>query len=186
MTKEAKIVRRWQGKLPGRLSRLKTAKAKESYWRSRHMKAANARTRKMLEEARSLVAIREDQLSEAHRVIARHRPKASSLWGGSRQITDEIINFVDGRYRVTSRKRSELFGNPGSDHHILSLTADAVDFATNSNYKLGSQIAAHLGGSWSADFQSFFIWRNGKRYRVQIIAGTHGTGPHLHVGVKRA
>jgi len=75
--------------------------------------------------------------------------------------------------------------NPGSDHSGRNLNADAVDFGIASAYSLGSEIARKLGGSWSTDYQSFNVRRNGRTYRVQIIAGTHGTGPHLHCGVAR-
>ena len=122
----------------------------------------------------------------AARRKALRTPKWSWLWGGSRGVVNEVISVVNGRVPITSRKRWATFGNPGSDHHMSQRSADAVDFATANNYALAREIARKLGGSWSGDYDSFYITRKGRRYRVQIIAGTHGTGPHLHVGVRRA
>lgn len=112
---------------------------------------------------------------------------SNRLWGGSREITNQVIRIVGKRASVTSRKRWATFGNPGSDHHMSQTTADAVDFGIAEAHSLADEVARKLGGpSDIKDYQNFFITRNGKRYRVQIIAGTHGTGPHLHVGIRRA
>ena len=117
----------------------------------------------------------------------RRREKASDrLWGGSRAVTNEVIRIVGARARVTSRKRVVTFGNPGSDHHVSQVTADAVDFDVRNAHDLADEISRKLGGPRDiADFQRFTIRRNGRDYRVQIIAAAHGTGPHLHVGVRR-
>jgi hypothetical protein len=102
-------------------------------------------------------------------------------------VTNEVVRIVNGRASITSRKRWETFGNPSSDHYMRNLFADAVDFATVENHGLKNEIARRLGGPHQVDdYENFFIHRKGKRFRVQIIAGTHGTGPHLHVGVSRA
>jgi hypothetical protein len=61
-----------------------------------------------------------------------------------------------------------------------------VDFGTGNNHALKNEISKKLGGpSNLPDYGTFLIKRNGRTYRVQGIAGTHGTGPHLHFGVKR-
>lgn len=122
-----------------------------------------------------------------NRRIARlKQPSDNHLWGGSRQITNEVIAIVGSRAPITSRKRTETFGNPDSDHHVSQLTADAVDFGIANAQALMDEIARKLGGpSDVVDFQRFNVVRNGVTYRVQIIAVTHGTGPHLHVGVRR-
>jgi hypothetical protein len=89
---------------------------------------------------------------------------------------------------VTSRKRVATFGNPGSDHHVSQLTADAVDFGIAEAHTLADELAAHLGGpSDIVDDQRFNVRnpQNGGLYRLQLIAGTHGTGPHLHLGARR-
>lgn len=111
----------------------------------------------------------------------------SSDWAGSRAVTNEIISIVNGRAPITSRKRNVTLGNPSSDHYVGNKTADAVDFGTANNHALKNEISRKLGGPSSLpDYGSFYITRNGHRYRVQGIAGTHGTGPHLHFGVRRA
>lgn len=108
-------------------------------------------------------------------------------WGGCRYVTKEVIAIVGDRAPVTSRKRSETYGNPGSDHHVSQTKADAVDFGTANNYRLAQEIRRRLGASGEhADYAHFYISRHGRRYRCQLIAGTHGTGPHLHFGVRRA
>lgn len=131
-----------------------------------------------------------EQRVHRDRQIAKLRAADSGRWGGSRAVTNEVIRIVGGRAMGTSRKRAGnhplSIANPGSDHNADNKTADAVDFATANNYALARDIARKLGGSWSGDYDSFIIRRNGKLFRVQIIAGTHGTGPHLHVGVRRS
>jgi hypothetical protein len=110
----------------------------------------------------------------------------AALWGGSRQVTNEVVRIVAGRAPITSRKRWETFGNPMSDHYMGNETADAVDFGIAEAHWLKNEISRKLGGpSLLADYGSFAIRRNGRTFRVQMIAGTHGTGPHLHVGVRR-
>jgi hypothetical protein len=139
------------------------------------------------EEASKNLKNRREQVAKAKRVIERHsHSQDDQEWGGSRAVTNEIIAIVNGRYPVTSRKRSETYGNPGSDHHISQKYADAVDFGTVENHALKNEISRKLGGpSTLADYASFQIQRNGRAYRVQAIASNHGTGPHLHLGVKR-
>jgi len=118
--------------------------------------------------------------------MRRRATVSDRLWGGSRTVTNEVIRIVGARARITSRKRVVTFGNPGSDHHVSQLTADAVDFDARNAHGLADEISQRLGGPRDiADYQRFTIRRNGRDYRVQIIAGEHGTGPHLHVGVRR-
>lgn len=91
---------------------------------------------------------------------------------------------------VTSGKRWETYGNPGSDHYAGNKTASARDFALNNDQSMARLLYAALTGnkpaSWPGDYADFYISRHGATFRIQIIAATHGTGPHLHVGVKRA
>jgi peptidoglycan hydrolase-like protein with peptidoglycan-binding domain len=106
-------------------------------------------------------------------------------WGGSRGVTEEIIRIVGGRASVTSRKRS--WGAWGSDHNVAQVNADAVDFGVGNAHGLKNEISRRLGGPPAVnDYQSFYITRQGKRFRCQFISGTHGTGPHLHCGVRRS
>lgn len=135
--------------------------------------------------AKAKAALRRSQVAAAKRVIARHSSD-DHLWGGSRGVTNEIIAIVDGRAEVSSRKRTETFGNPGSDHHVSQTLADAVDFRIVEAHSLKNEISRKLGGPRTLpDYANFVIKRGGQLYRVQGIAGTHGTGPHLHFGVKR-
>ena len=112
-------------------------------------------------------------------------------WGGSKSIIQNEVLPVARRWSIspTSAKRWETFGNPGSDHYMLNRTAFAKDFATASNYAFGIAIGKELGIDYRGtmdDYKSFYIQRAGKTFRVQIICGTHGTGPHTHVGIKAA
>ncbi len=187
------VLPRWTLKLRGRRKLLQTAQAKTTFWRARWRAAADGseergRAFHMLKAAKELVSKRQAQVTEAERVVARH--SASTEFGGSRAVTDEVIRIVNGRAPVTSRKRAAnhplSIGNPGSDHSGQNTLADAVDFGIAEAHSLKNEISRKLGGpAQLADFGSFTTRRNGQSYRVQIIAGTHGTGPHLHVGVKR-
>ena len=120
------------------------------------------------------------------------RPKSGTgAWGGSKSIiVNEVLPVArEWGIPVTSGKRWETFGNPSSDHFMLNRTAFAKDFATDSNYEFGVAIGKALGIGYTgsgSDYASFYIERAGKTFRVQIICGTHGTGPHTHVGIRRA
>jgi hypothetical protein len=110
-----------------------------------------------------------------------------ALWAGSRYFTNRCIEIVGSRADVNSRKRVATFGNPGSDHHVSQLTADAVDFDIAEAHGLADELAREIGGPRDiADFEHWFVKHphNGKTYRGQFIARTHGTGPHLHCGFR--
>lgn len=187
------VLPRWTVKLRGRQKLLKTAAGKTAFWRARWLKAPadseeRSRAFHMLKAAKGLLVKRRAQVAEAERVVARH--SASTEFGGSRAVTDEVIRIVDNRAPVTSRKRAAnhalSIGNPSSDHSGLNKLADAVDFGIAEAHALKNEISRKLGGpAQLEDFGTFTTRRNGHSFRVQIIAGTHGTGPHLHVGVKR-
>jgi len=142
---------------------------------------------------RRRVKVRTKQLKGARRKLENAKQKLARVkrdnaqWGGSRAVTNQVVAIVDGRARVTSRKRRATFGNPGSDHHVSQTTADAVDFGIAEAHWLKNEISRKLGGPGAlADYGTFNVRRRGgSTYRLQIIAGTHGTGPHLHVGVRR-
>lgn len=158
-----------------------------------------ARTRKWLarykrtKSPKDLAAFRRSrQLLRRHRAKAHNLKRAiqrattDNLWGGCRGVTNYVIQIVGKRARVGSRKRTATYGNPGSDHHVSQRDADAVDFRIANAHTLKNEIARKLGRPLPvADYESFPIKFRGKAYRVQIIAATHGTGPHLHVGVRR-
>ena len=113
------------------------------------------------------------------------------MWAGSRYYTNRAIEHIDAirdRPRINSRKRLTAFGNPASDHWVANRTADAVDFNLSSDQRAATRLARAFGWDGRGEFPSFgtfTVRRNGRAYRIQIIWTTHGTGPHLHVGVKR-
>lgn len=169
------VVKRWRGNLATRTGLLAAARKRLK---------ANPKSPRAVED----VKLRKRQVAHARRVIARHTPKvvASNLWGGSRAVTNEIVGIVGSRAVVTSRKRTQTFGNPGSDHHVSQRNADAVDFAIADAHWLKDEVSRKMGGpAQLPDYAAFQVRRNGHTYRVQGIAGTHGTGPHLHFGVRR-
>lgn len=174
------MLRRLTSELRRRYNEIRDRRA-----RIRSLRKGSARRTRLVRYQRKILARAQD----LRNTIANLR-RESAQWGGSRGVTNEIIRIVAGRAPITSRKRAASdplsIANPNSDHSGQNLVADAVDFGTANNYALGREIAHRLGGSWNSDYQSFYIIFDGKRYRVQIIAGTHGTGPHLHVGVRRA
>ena len=119
-------------------------------------------------------------------VRRRRRQISDRLWGGSRYFTNRIIAIVGDRAPVTSRKRWATFGNPGSDHHRSQRLADAVDFGIADAHALKNEISRKLGGPDPVDdYEHFHLKHGGRTYRLQLIAGTHGTGPHLHAGARK-
>lgn len=124
--------------------------------------------------------------------MSRH-PRASGrgAWGGSKSVIErEVVPVLERQgVPITSRKRWATYGNPGSDHHRSQLLAYAVDGGVANAHGLADKIGRRLGiigkGEHVEDYREYRIKRGGRVFRVQIIAGTHGTGPHLHVGVRR-
>lgn len=123
----------------------------------------------------------------------------SGEWGSCRGVTNKIIDaawcekgpigvprVVWKVAAVSSRKRTETFGNPGSDHHVSQTLADAVDFRYTEAFGLRNNVMARLGVHGVEDYGNYYITHDGLRFRIQPIAGTHGTGPHFHSGVRRA
>ena len=132
------------------------------------------------------------------RTVFRRDRYRDKRWGGCRGLTNRIIDIavdvtkprgVPKRawriYLVSSRKRWALFGNPGSDHYRGNRTADAVDFRLVNDSVTRDKIMRRLGVTEKIlDYGNYVAEHNGRRFRVQPIAQQHGTGPHLHVGVK--
>lgn len=123
---------------------------------------------------------------------SRRRRLSNRMWGGSRFFTNRAIEHVDkirSRPRITSRKRVSPFGNARSDHYVGNWAADAVDFALIDDHDAATSLARHLGWRGTQPtFPDYATWtstRDGKRFQHQLIAGDHGTGPHLHYGVHR-
>lgn len=108
-------------------------------------------------------------------------------WGGSATIFEQLIKpYVARKYgfQITSEKRVQ----EGSDHGTSSVNAYAVDYGTAENYAFGKDIARLLGVPYAGrqdDYKKYPFTAGGKRFRVQIICQTHGTGPHAHIGISR-
>jgi hypothetical protein len=115
---------------------------------------------------------------------------------GTTSIIEHCVIPVYTRFGapVTSRKRWDTFGNPSSDHYWGNRDADAADGGRAEAYEIGRSVgekitAAAQSGSvgysgYADDFKAYYVEFAGERFRVQIIARTHGTGPHIHTGVK--
>lgn len=167
-------------------SRIAFRAGRTVFWKARYKATRTRAARKKLHAS---IALGEDLRKQRRTLIARRkrlrRQRSDAQWGGARAVTNEIIDIVNGRAPVTSRKRWEMFGNPDSDHYRGKKNADAVDFGIAEAHDLKNEISQRLGGPRElADYGSFFVERNGQTFRVQLIAGTHGTGPHLHAGVE--
>jgi hypothetical protein len=110
-------------------------------------------------------------------------------WGGSQDVILLKLDPVALTWDIGlgSNKRTETFGNPGSDHHTSQVLASARDYLTNSNFAFRNALARALGiESVIYDFSNYYFYLNGIRFRAQFIAATHGTGPHCHAGIRRA
>lgn len=127
--------------------------------------------------------------SEARKIVRRFekangRVKSQQLsgdWGGAEKATRQIVGGKN-LANATSTKRSHTVGgasSTGSDHHTSQKSAYAVDLPHNQsaldriNKKLGTSLK--LGQDQTVNY---------KGYRVQVITSPHGTGPHIHVGVR--
>ena len=173
-------------------------------FRSRRHTLWVKRERKYLKENRPVLAKRAHKkrvkwsklAAEASRMVTKRgrqlkaRRVSDRRWGGSRYYTNRAHEVVGGRFARTSRKRPSWHplsrANPGSDHNMGNAGADASDYATVENHGLKNEISRANGGpNTVADFQTWTTQRGGHTYVHQLIAGTHGTGPHLHYGVHR-
>ncbi len=140
---------------------------------------------------------RRDKLrDELVRELRRSRQKVNTSpgaphWGGCRDIIDRVVVPIIHRHgwAITSRKRPAndplSLANPGSEHNMANVLSDAIDAGTANNYAGADEIGNALGVGDVADYVFEFFDVDGHTYRVQIIAGTHGTGPHLHTGLTR-
>lgn len=129
-------------------------------------------------------------LKKRRRELRRDRFKNK---GATAIVKYEIIPVLHAAgVPVTSRKRWATFGNPSSDHWMGNRDADAVDGGTFSNNdELGGEVVTALKNRKSTmdGFVEFEITRSHtgseETYRIQVITEPHGTGPHIHNGVKR-
>ena len=131
------------------------------------------------------------------RVLKKRRRKLRKdrfkMKGATAIVKYEIVPvLVAAGVPITSRKRWATFGNPSSDHWLGNKDADAADGGTFANNdELGGEVVTALKNrkSTMAGFIEFEITRSHtgseETYRIQIITEVHGTGPHIHNGVKR-
>jgi hypothetical protein len=142
--------------------------------------------RRKFESARKAVT-KLARLIRATKKASNGKASGEGAWSGSASVAQEIENFVEARRGECSgsEKRTETYGNPGSDHHVSQTDAYAIDFLLVNDYEMAAAIADHFDADWSGDYDDFIVVRGGNKFRIQIIAGTHGTGPHLHVGIRR-
>lgn len=115
----------------------------------------------------------------------------SPHWGGSRDVMDRFVVPVYQRHGIpiTSRKRAAndplSISNPGSDHNEANVLADALDGGIANAYSVGDEVGEAVGVGSVDDYVTENFVVDGHTYRIQVIAGTHGTGPHLHTGIAR-
>lgn len=121
--------------------------------------------------------------------IAEGGPFSSALfdstggsYGGSRRIAKNLIAGLGAD--ITSAKRSNVptGSSTSSDHHTSQRDAFAFDLSPDS--QVANRLARRLDIPNFKQGQNFYNLRRGG-YRVQYLTGAHGTGPHLHLGVKR-
>jgi hypothetical protein len=149
-------------------------------------------TKEALERAEKiklrLVKALKERREDAKKIIESTAPGAPH-WAGCRFIMDEIVvpELVEDHVVITRRKSPASHPlsqqNPGSDHNEANVRADAVDGAIANAHTLADEIGGELGVGDVVDFVSETFVVEGHRFRVQIIAGTHGTGPHIHIGL---
>lgn len=150
----------------------------------------------------SLENRKDDIVSKIKRLVRRWKAKrrryhysaGAPHWGGSDDIIRREVDPVAKRYGapLTSRKRSATdpltLANPGSDHSALATYASAADYGTFSGAKLAHSIAAKLGigGYSTGNYNGYYIVRDGRTFRVQILWAVDGHFNHVHVGIRQS
>jgi hypothetical protein len=137
---------------------------------------------------------RNGELAEKEKELEREKKRGKIVvepgaphWMGCEDIIEkEVVPAAlrAGAYE-TSGKRSEDYGNPGSDHHTSQTNASARDFGHPQGDYCGVKAAiADELDIGSSDYAGYYIERAGHTYRVQQICANHGTGPHEHTGLR--
>ena len=107
-------------------------------------------------------------------------------WGGCEDILEAWLDPMAARRGIVPTAGKEYGHTAGGDHDPNVSNASARDWATPENYSLRNAMARRLGiEAVIYDYGFYYFYVNGVRYRLQPIAGTHGTGPHLHQGLRR-
>lgn len=114
------------------------------------------------------------------------RPRGGSFGGG---LVDMVrsTDALAGRIGVPVTAKQEPGHAPGGDHDPAVKGASARDYGGDeaSRERLFRQITRRLGVK-NAEYKGadINVVKNGVRW--QIISRDHGTGPHLHVGWRKA
>lgn len=113
-------------------------------------------------------------------------------WGGCQDI---IVNVCDPTAKKIRPDDDDLVGagkEPGhastGDHDPSQVLASARDYRTfNQDNPLRDGVCEALGVEGAvSDYGHYYFLCDGHRFRVQPIASQHGTGPHCHIGLRRA
>ena len=173
--------------LRAKLARRKKARERQTrLWKKTgkagHGKAARAHT-KAIKKLKRLIK----------RYLLRHPPSGKGKLAGCRSIINNEVLPVAKKYGVpiTSRKRAAnhplSIANPSSDHNRANRTADAIDLGTVDGSPVAYAIAHSLGisGYSTGNYNSYYIERAGKTFRIQILWAVSGHYDHVHVGVRR-
>jgi hypothetical protein len=109
-------------------------------------------------------------------------------WGGGQSVLEREAVPTLNNYGawISSRKRTSTLGNPSSDHYVGNVCAYAVDAATTSGADDAHAVARKLGigGFSTGNYNSYYISRCGKRFRIQILWAVSGHWDHVHVGCR--
>lgn len=183
-------IKKLESKLTARVRKRDYAKARlHKFSVGNHPVRRRYWKRRLAAHNRAIIKLK--RLLKAARIAAKSR-KASGKgpYAGTQSVAMEIARIVEkhrGPGKTGSQKRWETYGNPGSDHYEGNKDAYAIDFLLVNDYSMARIIYAELtgnpGSDWPGDYSNFYIPRGGHTFRIQLIAGTHGTGPHLHAGV---
>jgi hypothetical protein len=156
-----------------------------------HSKLAAKRGKETLKRTKKIEKLKK-KISAEKRSIKKKQKEGlgKGAWGGSKSLVQIKAMPIARKWGIkqTSSKRWATYGNPSSDHYMLNTWSYAKDFATTNNYAFGVALGKALGVDYNGakdDYKSFYVEEAGRTFRVQIICGTHGTGPHTHLGIRR-
>lgn len=133
------------------------------------------------------VPVQRTNASDGHPSRSQSRQQAAPAAGTSADLVKAVKSFdrLAGRIGVPITAKQEPGHQPGGDHDPAVKGATARDFGGSEELRLRlfRQITRRLGVR-NAQYkgQDINVTRNGIRY--QIISRDHGTGPHLHVGMR--
>lgn len=114
------------------------------------------------------------------------------VWGGSKHIMVNEVRPVAERFGLPRTSSKRLASdpltvlNPGSDHSVLSTKSFADDYGTFDGSAFAHAVAEELGieNYSTGNYNAYYIVRNKKTYRVQILWAVEAHFNHVHVGIK--